>query len=186
VKVNVERVDDAGARKPLRKARVVEVAFSPVPRVVNGKLKELPQPVHDETTKLPIVAKFALKFVVDAKEETKRLVVVAFCESRVATVPDADTNDWRVVDPSAKNSPVVVAPPKMVRPVPVVPAPIVDEAREYRPDLNPMRVEVELCVPQSVPVVNGNVNPGVEERVPAESVRLAPMVRGTIEPLPCA
>ena len=33
------RVDDAVEMKPCKKARVVEVAFSPVPRVVNGKVK---------------------------------------------------------------------------------------------------------------------------------------------------
>jgi len=36
VKVKVERVDEAGERKPFRRARVVEVASSPVPRVENG------------------------------------------------------------------------------------------------------------------------------------------------------
>src|SRR3990167_621709 len=39
VKVKDESADEAGARKPLRNARVVEVAFSPELRVVNGKTK---------------------------------------------------------------------------------------------------------------------------------------------------
>ena len=39
VKVKVERVDEAGARKPLRSARVVEVDCSLVPSLVKGKAK---------------------------------------------------------------------------------------------------------------------------------------------------
>ncbi len=38
-KVKFVRVDEALERKPLLKAMVVEVEFSPVPRVVNGKAK---------------------------------------------------------------------------------------------------------------------------------------------------
>jgi hypothetical protein len=44
-KVKLVRVDEAFERKPLLKAMVVLVAFSPVPRVVNGKLKVAPEPV---------------------------------------------------------------------------------------------------------------------------------------------
>ena len=40
--VKEERVEEARARKPFWKERVVEVAFSPDPRVVNGKAKEEP------------------------------------------------------------------------------------------------------------------------------------------------
>ena len=36
VKVNDERVEDAGARKPFKRAMVVEVEFSPVPKVFQG------------------------------------------------------------------------------------------------------------------------------------------------------
>ncbi len=50
---------------------------------------------------------------------------------------------WRVVEPRRRNSPVVVAPPKMVRPVPVVPAPIVEEAVEFKPPKKWMRVVVD-------------------------------------------
>ena len=58
------RVEEAVERKPFNKARVVEVEFSPVPRVVNGKLKDepaLPQPVQLVTVRLPIVAVLALR-----------------------------------------------------------------------------------------------------------------------------
>ena len=41
VKVNVERVDDAGAKKPCKNARVVEVDCSFVPSLVNGNANEL-------------------------------------------------------------------------------------------------------------------------------------------------
>ena len=39
------KVDEAFERKPLLKARVVEVEFSPVPRVVNGKANDDPPAV---------------------------------------------------------------------------------------------------------------------------------------------
>ena len=45
-------------------------------------------------------------------------------------VPDAAVNDWRVVEPRKSACPVVVAPPKMVRPEAVVLLPMVEEARE--------------------------------------------------------
>lgn len=45
VKVKLVRVDEALERKPFWRARVVEVEFSPVPKVVNGKLKVAPEPV---------------------------------------------------------------------------------------------------------------------------------------------
>ena len=44
------RVDDAAAIKPLPKTRVVEVEFSPVERVVNGK-------AEPEVMQLPPIAK---------------------------------------------------------------------------------------------------------------------------------
>ena len=54
------------------KLSVVEVAFSPEPNVVNGKANDAPpapQPVHEVTVKLPIVAVLALKSVVEARPE---------------------------------------------------------------------------------------------------------------------
>jgi hypothetical protein len=58
-------------------------------------------------------------------EETAKLVVVA-------DVPVAFWNVkfCRVVEERAKSPPVVVAPPNMVSPEPLVPPPIVEEARE--------------------------------------------------------
>jgi hypothetical protein len=44
-KVKLVRVDEAFERKPLLKAIVVLVAFSPVPRVVNGKANDDPPAV---------------------------------------------------------------------------------------------------------------------------------------------
>ena len=40
--VKLVKVDEAFERKPLLKAMVVEVEFSPVPRVVNGKAEPAP------------------------------------------------------------------------------------------------------------------------------------------------
>ena len=42
------RVDEAVDRKPFWKERVVEVAFSPEPRVMNGKAKPPPPPAGQE------------------------------------------------------------------------------------------------------------------------------------------
>ena len=50
-KVKSVRVEEAVEMKPLRKARVVEVAFSPVPKVVNGN-EAVPNP---ETESVPFV-----------------------------------------------------------------------------------------------------------------------------------
>jgi len=68
----VLKVVEAVETKPLRKAKVVEVAFSPVPSVVQGKAKlpPPPQPVQDPTIRLPRMAEFARKFVVEASPET--------------------------------------------------------------------------------------------------------------------
>ena len=50
-KVKVERVEDAGARKPFRNARVVEVACSFVASLVNGHANEEPP----EAARVPLV-----------------------------------------------------------------------------------------------------------------------------------
>ena len=56
----VERVEEAVEINPLLNSMVVEVAFSPVPRVLYGKAKVMEeQPVHEVTVRLPIVALFA-------------------------------------------------------------------------------------------------------------------------------
>ena len=94
-----ERVEDAVEINPFKNARVVEVAFSPVPRVVNGKAKELPQPVQLVTVKLPIDATLALRSVVEARFDTKRFVEVALFERSVPIVPEAAVKLWRVVEP---------------------------------------------------------------------------------------
>lgn len=55
-------------------------------------------------------------------------------------------------------SPVVVAPPFIVSPVLVAPPPIVLEASEYKPPVNPIRVEVALAtVAPKVVGVNGKI-----------------------------
>jgi hypothetical protein len=75
------RVDEAVARNPPWKLMMVEVACSPVPSLVKGQGKEEPEhPVQLVTVRLPMLAIFALKLVVEARPETKKLEVVAFCK----------------------------------------------------------------------------------------------------------
>ena len=64
------RVDEAFERKPLLKAMVVPVAFSPVPRVVNGKAKV--RAAGKEVRQSP---------------EIHRMVVEAYCDEK--SVEDA-------------------------------------------------------------------------------------------------
>jgi hypothetical protein len=120
VKVKDERVEEAGARKPLRKARVVEVACSLVESLVNGKLN----PGEDES--VPLVNERLLPMVRgtraplgeaygiwDDSEVTASLVVVAADVVALTAVKFC-----RVVEPTTNNSPaplndeVAVAPKK--------------------------------------------------------------------------
>jgi hypothetical protein len=75
----------------------------------------------------------------------------------------------------------VVAPPKIVRPVVVAPAPIVDDASEYNPAIKPISVFVAFAaVAPKVVVVNGKANdaaadpvkhtPFIEKHPPARSI----------------
>jgi hypothetical protein len=99
-------VDEAVERKPFKKARVVEVAFSAEPRVLNGKAKG-PPAVGQE-----VLQSLEIQRVVKAPVEEKKLVVVAL-------VPVAfwKKKFWSVVE--AKN---VCSPPQML--LVVVPKPI--------------------------------------------------------------
>lgn len=54
----------------------------------------------------------------------------ALVEVAEVIVPWVAVKFWRVVDPRKRAWPVVVAPPKMVRPEALVLLPIVDEASE--------------------------------------------------------
>ena len=56
-------------------------------------------------------------------------------------VPLNAVNIWRVVEPSERKL-VVVAPPRIVKPVPVVPPPIVEDATARKPFWNESVVEV--------------------------------------------
>jgi hypothetical protein len=61
--------------------------------------------------------------------------------------------------PPTERLPVVVAPPAIVRPPVWVPLPMVDDAREYKPAVKPMRVLVAFAaVAPNVVVVKGNPN----------------------------
>ena len=134
-----ERVDEAVEINPFKNARVVEVAFSPEASVVNGNPNELPQPVQLVTVKFPIDATFARRSVVEALVAKMLVEVALVVEALVAkklvevafvVVPFDAVKDWRVVEPRKSACPVVVAPPKIVRPEAVVLLPMVDDARE--------------------------------------------------------
>ncbi len=82
--VKLERVDEAGARNPLRKARVVEVEFSPVDKVVHGNLN----PGEDDRVplvrerfapmvKAPMLPPGKAYGIWEESDEMARLVVVA-------------------------------------------------------------------------------------------------------------
>ena len=66
--LKVVRVEEALETKPLFRTMVVLVAFSPVPRVVQGKAKDEPppQPVQEPTVRLPMTDVLALRIVVVA------------------------------------------------------------------------------------------------------------------------
>ncbi len=64
--VKLVRVEEAFERKPLLKAIVVPVAFSPVPRVVHGKANDEPELGHD-VRQSPLI---------------QRMVVEAYCEEK--------------------------------------------------------------------------------------------------------
>ena len=84
------------------------------------------------------MAEFDLMAVVEARPETARVVEVA-----LVVVPFDAVKDWRVVEPRKSACPVVVAPPKMVRPVPAPPAPMVEDAEELSPPKKCMREVVD-------------------------------------------
>ena len=140
VAVKVVRVEEAEEMRPLLNSRVVEVAFSPVPRVLNGKekveadgndVRQSPDKHNAVVAKLVVVAEVVVEFL-----------AVTF---------------WRVVEPKARKSEVVVAPPRIVRPVPVVLPPIVDEARESKPFCRDSVVVVAFS--PVLRVVNGKAKP---------------------------
>ena len=67
------RVEEAVDRKPFRKASVVEVACSLVESLVKGQEKVIPpepQPVQEVTVKLPILAVFTRRSVLEAVPDT--------------------------------------------------------------------------------------------------------------------
>ncbi len=85
VKVKVESVDEAGARKPFRKARVVEVACSLVPSFVNGQEKV--DAAGNEVRQSP---------------ERQKVVAARFVEVAFVVVPFVAVKDWRVEEPVAR------------------------------------------------------------------------------------
>lgn len=80
VKRKLVSVEEAVEINPSKKAKVVDVAFSPELKVVNGKSKlepPAPHPVQLPTVILPKMALLALRLVVEARPDIYREVVVA-------------------------------------------------------------------------------------------------------------
>src|SRR5258706_243687 len=71
-------------------------------------------------------------------------------------VPLKAGNGWNGVEPRVRRAEGAVGPPKMVRPVPTVLLPMVEEAVERNPLKKPKVVEVD-CVP-SLCLVKGKEN----------------------------
>jgi hypothetical protein len=102
-------VDEAVERKPFKKARVVEVAFSAEPRVLNGKAKDEPDAGQ------AVLQSLEIQRVVKAPVEEKKLVVVAldavkswsveeprarkFVAYSCVAVADGENRAWKVEDP---------------------------------------------------------------------------------------
>ena len=64
-------VEEALEKKPPKNPKRVEVAWSPFPCFVNGQAKLIvAHPVQEVTVRLPILATFALRLVVEARPET--------------------------------------------------------------------------------------------------------------------
>ena len=90
----------------------------------------------------------------------------------MVAVAEVEKRAWRVVEPRTKRLPVLVAPPKMVRPVAAPPAPMVEEAVEFSPPKKCMREVVDWSEPN---LVNG------KEKV-MEARKSVPAVAATREP----
>ena len=122
--VKLLKGDEAFERKPLLKAMVVEVEFSPVPRVVNGKAKV--RAAGNEVRQSP---------------EIQRIVVEAYCEEK--SVEEAFEKVWSAVQAFAlfRLSPIVRAVPPLYVPEKVrVPFVAVRSAR-LEPRAIPLIVE---------------------------------------------
>ncbi len=74
------KVEEAKERKPFWKERVVEVAFCPVPSVVQGKAKEEPLPVGQVVRHVsPVRQSVVAAKVVEVALVVVELVAVKFC-----------------------------------------------------------------------------------------------------------
>ena len=85
VAVNVVSVEEAVETKPLLNSSVVLVAFSPVPRVLNGKAKDPPAPVGQVVRQVSPVR----QMVVATREVVVAFVVVEFVAVKFWKVEEA-------------------------------------------------------------------------------------------------
>ena len=131
-------VDEAFERKPLLKAMVVEVEFSPVPRVVNGKAKvDPPDTGHVVLHVSPVRHNVVTARVVDVA-----LVVVEFTALKFVKVDDAvDTKPfWNTSVVDVACSPV----PSVVKGYANDPAPLVGHVVLHISPVRQIVVEVKL------------------------------------------
>lgn len=97
-------VDDAVEMKPFKNARVVEVAFSPVPRVVNGKVK-LPEFKSEAQSQLLDPVFLSISPLAQVRPSGRispsnlRLPRAVKLFDEVALIEDTS---WRVVEPRAR------------------------------------------------------------------------------------
>jgi hypothetical protein len=98
------RVDEAVEMKPSKNARVVEVAFSPVPRVVNGKEKEVElSSLAQSQSLVPVFLRICPLAQVRPSgrisPEKERLPLAVTLPDEVALIEETF---WRVVEPRAR------------------------------------------------------------------------------------
>lgn len=116
-----------------------------------------------------IVPWVAVKACKVEEPEAKKLFAYKFVEVAEVIVPLKAVKACRVVEPRERKS-VVVAPPRMVRPVPVVPPPRVEEAVARKPPWKLMMVAVACSLVESL--VKGQEKVMEEQPVQEVTVKL--------------
>src|SRR5437667_276419 len=96
-------------------------------------------------------------------------------------VPLKAVKAWRVVEPKARRSEEVVAPPLIVRPVPAVPPPTVLEALELKPPKRWRMVEVDWSLPNLVKGNGKETEAQPEQEVTVRLPRFATFARRLVE-----
>ena len=124
-------------------------------------LLTVPRDLISETPDLPLVAPAEYRDNSEPKFALSNDVLICAPEAcKVELVVPIFKPPYMVVLSPTYILPVVVAPPDIVRPPVAVPLPIVEDASEYIPLVNPMSVDVEFAFVEPNRVfVNGNGEP---------------------------